>query len=192
MFYNVLFVLLVISAFCRGEEVVIFSTDFTELPDGWINTGYDDEWSFGPNGAAASGSSGEQYWFVELCTPDQFFFVPDGTDSLVVHIEHLLSLDGDGPCASVNLMTIPSGNITIYYKSSYYPGGGVYDIEPIHWSSNQYLQGTWVGISFYAFKEEWVTGNSASWHLYSLTITAHGSELDMNTITWASVKNSFQ
>ncbi len=98
----------------------------------------------------------------------------DGTDSLVVHIEHYLSMSVSDPLARVRLMTLPLGDFNIYSETSFYPGGSVNDHEPIHWSSQSNLQGTWVGISFYAFKEELEMGNSVSWYLYSLTITAHG------------------
>lgn len=186
--------LLIIATVSNADSVVLFSTSFSELPDGWINTGSGDEWYFGSSGAYAYGGTGDDYWDVRMYSPPGMYFVPDGTDSVVVHIEHNLLMSGmSGAVAGIVLKSTTAGNTSIYYETLPAPFGTVHDNQPIHWSSGTFPEGTWIGMSFWAHKETYTGGsNSISWHIYSLTITAYGNEMAMDAATWAAIKNSFQ
>lgn len=186
-----LFVLAVVS---NAESVVLFSTNFAELPEGWVNgSSYSDEWLFSDAGANACGGTCDDYWSAVMYAPPGFCFVPDGTDSVVIHIEHFLEMSGEPSGEAKISLTSTTGDDVVIYWEGLPPSGGFYDSEPIHWSSGAFPEGTWIGLYFWPhLSTMWEMYNWLNWDLYSLTITAYGTGMAMNTVTWAAIKSSLE
>jgi len=175
---------------CTAESHVMFETDFSELPEGWLN----DEWTFDHPGAYTYGYTQDDYWSARMYSSGSspsIYFVPDGTDSVVVHIEHDLILYGD-PTAygRVFVSSTTFGDATIYDFQLTPPYTFMEDIEPIHWVLEDPPQGTWLGFEFRGVLSTYSQlANSLSWTVTSLTVTACGSELSLPSCTWGEIKS---
>lgn len=179
-----------------SPAVVIFSTDFHELPPGWLNTGYNCEgWEFSSDGALAAGSTNDDDWSAVMKSPQWttpgLYFVPDGADSITVDIQHTISIGGDPTAwAKVFLTSTTMPDISIY--TAWLSGSGFFnDDEPIHYALESVPPGTWLGMHFEAYLgTSYGMYNGLSWHVTSLTITVHGDELGLQPGTWGSIKSA--
>jgi len=91
-----------------GESATVFETDFALLPSGWVN----DNWICSASQGAyvhinmPGGGSPQIYQYSADMqsngSPAVWYFVPDGTDSLVIDVEH-----------SIDIITTSGGNFYI-------------------------------------------------------------------------------
>ena len=89
------FLLVLISAGDSIADAVIFETDFQTIPEEWVEFG---NWTFGSNGAQASHID-DPSWEDLLFTQregdwiDCIYFIPDGTDSLLIEIPYYVHVN---------------------------------------------------------------------------------------------------
>lgn len=177
---------------------VIFQTEFSSLPEGWLSNG----WSFGPSGAvmAASYPQWESTLFTARTdsTPaiGAIYFIPDGTDSVRIGIPYYLyAMVNEGYAGFfISVVTEPYNSITIWEKELYWMQGlcetGVV-VHTFDWSGSGY--GNWIGFLIESIGGYGAGGSvSVLWKLHSLTVTAYGDSLELNSSTWAGIKSSWR
>ena len=177
-------------------DAVVFETWFGELPYKWYSDG---EWEYNHPGAYAywATSTPDDYWdalMTSCASPPYYitYFVPDGTDSLVVTIMHELQLlfwdYGEGD-AQVVLYATNYGEITIYNMEAVHED--IVDTQPITYTLADPLPGTYIGFTFYVQGYEWEPPTSRStvhWTIDHLLAVACGDSLALQTSTWADIK----
>ncbi len=148
MYWSII-VLLVSCTISLADTTILFETDFSVLPDGWVN----DEWEFNHPGAHVSNGVQWDTWsgvFNSVPFSAGVFFIPDGTDSVVVHIEHSVILEGDYYSSRIQLWTNHSGWGDYIFDQS--GSGGYTEItDPVHFVPTDPVPGTWVGFKFRAY-----------------------------------------
>ncbi len=189
----ILFSILVAFAFSSFADYVIFETVFEELPSGWHN----DRWTFNNPGAKAQHYSVDEFWECDMSSslypPQVYYFVPDGADSVVVHIEHILSATTDEGSASgqvfMSSTTIGGG---VIYDEGVFWYSSITDSEPIIHSIIDPPDGTYLGFHFHAVADaasyEYA---SINWKIFSMVVTAYGSAMELQSGTWAGIKSVF-
>ncbi len=188
----ILFGILVSFAFSSFADCVIFESVFEELPSGW----YNDRWTFNNPGAKAYHYCVDEWWECDMSSywnsPPVYYFVPDGADSVVIHIEHYLSATTDEGSASAQLYisstTIGGGYI---YDESVYWYSSITDYEPIVYSIIDPPNGTYLGFRFHAEADAGQNEyTSINWEIYSIVVTAYGSSMELQSGTWANIKSA--
>jgi len=190
---SILFGILVLFACSSFADCVIFESIFDELPSGWHNN----RWTFNNPGAKAQHYSAGENWDADLSSylgaPQVYYFVPDGADSVVVHIVHVLSAATDEGGAGgqfwISSTTIGGGLIYDEYVFWY---SSITDSDPIVYSIIDPPDGTYIGFYFYAYASaasyEWA---SVNWKIHSIVVTAYGSAMELQSGTWAGIKSAF-
>lgn len=186
--YQLAALVLVACMVSSADTSILFSTDFSTLPDGWVN----DEWEFNHPGAHVGNGVQWDDWsaeFSSLTSSPGIYFVPDGTDSVVIHIEHCVTLDGDFYSSRVQLWTNHSGwGEDIFNKSG--SGGVIWITDPVHFVLSDPDPGTWIGFKFRAYLSAGYMGYSGlEWTIDSMTVTAYGDALGLETTTWSAIKS---
>ncbi len=190
----VLFILFAGSA--MAESSTLFETQFATLPEGWNNSNWNtsitmgawiDEylntgapWSF----TADMGSGAD---------PASWYFVPDGTDSLLIHIEHdfYAYASASNSEAYIELMNPTGVNQYLFYQNI----NGVYygTTDPIDIVVTPTPAGHWIGLRIYArIAFSYPATASIEWYITNLSVTAIGNELALDNITWGNIKQTFQ
>lgn len=181
---------IVVIASGLAETAVVFETTFNSLPAGWFNN----EWTFSPSGAniyawVYNGSS----FTADMYTngqPPMLYFVPDGTDSLVIHIEHDINMSGAYGAAFVRLYSTSFADVDIFCESFY--NDGYFSTDPIHYVIVDPPPDTWIGFRLHGYVSAgYPEYSTIDWCIFSMTATAHGEALTLEMSTWASIKNSF-
>jgi len=173
-------------------------TDFNQLPQGWVS---DEDWVFGSFGAALCVSVQENTWSGEFSTegePPARYFVPDGTDSVVVSIDHWVFLSAGAvlsdasSAAMIQLWTCQSGwGDYIFYHSV---SDSLYSEEMIStYVFDNIPPDTFIG---FRFRGELVSDNQAEyaeiiWQVNGMTVTAYGEVLALGRSTWGNIKTCF-
>ena len=184
---KVTILLLVVDAIAFADTAILFQTDFSSIPTGWIN----DEWSFNHPGAYIGNGVQFSSWDAEFSsfgpTP-VLYFVPDGTDSVVIQLEHELIMEGSFHSAGIQLWTNLSGWTNYIYYSA---GEGWFeDEEPIHFVIDDPDSGTWLGFKFRGeLSAGYMMYAGMTWNIFSMSVTAYGEKLELASTTWASIKN---
>ena len=181
---------IIVFAFCFAETAIVFETTFNELPAGWFNS----EWLFSSSYAYICESVFETGTFeADMYTngqPPIYYFVPDGTDSLVIHIGHDIAMYGTNGNAFVRLYSTSFDSVNIFNEWVHYDS--YYSSDPIHHVIVDPPPDTWIGFRFHGYiSATYPSGSTINWWVYNLTVTAHGDELTLEPGTWASIKNSF-
>lgn len=186
------------AAFGFSEAVVLLQTDFDQLPPGWSS---DEDWVFGSFGAALCVSIQDTTWSGEFSTegePPVRYLVPEGTDSVVVDINHWVLLSAGevksdaSSSAMIQLWTSQSGwGDYIYYNTvsdSFFTQEMVssYVLDSIP-------PDTFLG---FRFRGDLISGSLDSyaeviWQVNEMTVTAYGTSLGLDPSTWASIKAGF-
>lgn len=182
---------LLLSALCgqTWSESIILDTDFAQLPDGWY---VDLDWSFGEDGAVVQTSADN--WDALLFTgegpPEMIYFVPDGTDSVVVRIPY--SLDAGVVDGTVDFFVELGSTGTAWseiWQEGIYGEGSIQQSDTICLNAGWITGGDWLGIVFEGEGQCVDTGSmSVLWQVHGLTITAYGDSLTMDAGTWGSIK----
>ncbi len=175
------------------SDAVIFQTDFSELPDDWYA---DLDWEFGPDGAVTHTSWPIQSWDAIMFTgdgpPELIYFVPDGTDSIIVTIPYYLHasvLEGHAQF-EIRMGGSTSGWDEIWSESLVWEGM-IWETATISVSPDWISGGEWIGISFEGSGECNYAGSlSVRWEIRGLTITAIGDSLALDHNTWAMIKSA--
>lgn len=190
-----IFLLLLIPAGDSIADAVIFETDFQSPPqEDWFIVG---EWTFGNCGAVAYNHD-DPSWEDLLFTQrngdwvECIYFIPDGTDSLLIEIPYYIHVN--------------NGHIS---GSVYFDINALVDTEAFHlfdlsvWQEGDYeYEGTieyvinrtgsgWLGLSFNSAGGCEMGGITSLWQIHGVTVTAFGDDLDLAPLTWASVKSFF-
>ncbi len=189
----ILFGIMVSFACSSFADCVIFETTFDELPSGWHN----DRWTFNNPGAKAHHYSAGENWDADMSSyqgapPQVYYFVPDGADSVVVHITHILSATTDEGMAGgqvwISSTTIGGGIIYDEYVFWY---NSITDSNPIVYSIIDPPDGTYLGFYFHAYagaaSYEYA---SINWKILSMVVTAYGSSMELQSGTWATIKSA--
>lgn len=168
-------------------EATIFETTFDGLPDGWTNNG----WTF------PSGNAYIHEWVYQGTAHDGMYseadayFVPDGTDSLVIDISHSIELQGAYSLAWVRLYTTSMGDMDIFYELAFQ--SSYESSDPIHFVVEDPPDDTFVGFRFYGYvaagTPEW---SSITWTVFDMSVKAYGEDLGLDGGTWGSIKGCFQ
>jgi hypothetical protein len=187
----ILFLLLLPLA-AHSEEVILFETDFSSLPEHW----YSEEFTFGSTGA-------ELYWIsfdhlsAVLCTGESGgwennIFIPDGTDSVRIEISHHIAVSGgDYPELTFKISLFDHDHDErIWYEYISHQNPNI----------NQWLEhsicpdwleaGEWLGIRFRAYGWPGEFGSIINWKIFDVTVTAYGDQLGLSPDTWAGIKSS--
>ncbi len=179
-------------AFCFAETAIVFETTFNELPAGWFNN----EWLFSSSGAHIYESvyiPGPFAFEADMYTngqPPIYYFVPDGTDSLVIHIEHDIGMYGAFGSACVRLYSTSFDSVNIF--SEWVHNDSYFSSDPIHHVIVDPPPETWIGFRFSGYiSAAYPVSTTINWWVFNMTVTAHGDELALEPGTWASIKNSF-
>lgn len=172
------------------SDAVIFQTDFNELPDNWFAT---DNWEFGPDGAVTGFSYWQGYWFADMLTSNgdtEFtYFVPDGTDSILVTIPYYLGVEVfDGSAYFSILMQASGSGWTEIWSESVIWYEWLFETATINVSPDWISGGEWISIRFKGWggSEEY---SNVHWEIQGLTITAIGDNLALDNSTWAEIKS---
>lgn len=179
--------LFVIGAMVFADTAILFETDFSSLPDGWQN----DVWVFNHPGAYIGNGVQNSSWDAEFSsfgpTP-VLYFVPDGTDSVVIHLEHELIMEGSYYSAGIQLWTSLTGwTDHIYYEAG---AGWFEDAEPIQFVIEDPASDTWLGFRFRGeLSAGYMMYAGMTWNIFSMSVTANGETLGLAGSTWASIKN---
>lgn len=186
--------LLIFASISFAETGVVFETLFPKLPAGW----YNDEWEFSSDGAYFGDfcSPGESLegTMGSLADPEVWYFVPDGTDSLVINLnyEYNAVLATGYVITYVRMHYLSGGSMNLYYFSegpSLMQGG----IDSVECVLTELPDDTWIG--FTAYGKIWNVGypgftNYAFW-ITRLSATAHGEELSLISNSWGAIKSSY-
>lgn len=173
------------------SDAVVFHTDFSELPEHWWSNS---EWEFGSGGAVTSNTWPSTYWDADMFSgdgpPDIIYFIPDGTDSVLITIPYYVHADVSEGDANFRIRIKATGSdwTEIWSRAVYYQGSitesGTISIVP-DWISG----GEWMGIFFDAWGSCIYVGClETDWQIHSLTITAMGDSLVLDQTTWANIK----
>ena len=184
-------------SYSPAQPSVLLQTDFNQLPQGWVN---DEEWVFGSFGAALCVSIQENTWSGEFGTegePPVVYFVPDGTDSVVISVDHWILLSAGNVLSTassagmIQLWTTHSGwGDNIFYHSV---SDSLYSQETIStFVLNSVLPGTYLG---FRFRGELVSDSQSNyaeivWQISQMTVTAYGEALNLTRNTWGGIKAS--
>lgn len=177
------------------SDVIIFQTDFNDLPDNWLA---DQRWEFGPYGAEVqvSGpvSSWDPYMHTGSGAPEPIYFVPDGTDSLIVTIPYYINAIVQEGYAEFKIRVGGSSSGWHEIWSEFlYSGEAINEVGTINISPDWIVGGEWVGIDFEGYSNTSETGYlNALWRISSLTLTAIGDSLVLDNITWAKIKSALE
>jgi len=182
---------LMLSALCGQtcSEGIVLDTDFGQLPDGWY---VDLDWSFGEDGAVVqtSADSWDALLFTGEGPPEMIYFVPDGTDSVVVRIPY--SLDASVVDGTVDFFIELGSTGTAWneiWQEGIYGEGSIQQSDTICLNAYWITGGDWLGIAFEGEGQCLDTGSmSVLWQVHGLTITAYGDSLTMDAGTWGSIK----
>ena len=186
------FVALLIASTAAGE-VVLFETDFSSQPEHWYST----EFTYNHPGAylywISFGHLSAYLQTGETSEWEQNIFIPDGTDSVRIEIEHNINISGgDYPelTFSVRIGDRDSYEILWYeYVSHVDPNLYAWlshDVTP-EWLTG----GDWLGIRFRASGWPGEFGSNIRWTVSHVKVTAYGDELSFTPDTWAAIKGSF-
>ena len=193
-FNFVLAFLLLIPVSNAIADAVIFQTDFQSLPDNWFAN---DQWSFTTSGAVITRT--DRMWDDVLFTQsnsrsDCIYFVPDGTDSVLVEIPYSVYVNNSET----------SGGASFNISASIEPYTFARLLELSVWQAGVYQYAGTIEHVFHREGSGWLgffiefTGGcevgcaiSAQWTIQGITVTAYGDDLSLNPLTWASIKASF-
>lgn len=187
--------LMILASISIAESGTVFETDFQEIPSGW----YNDDWTFGADGAhwgafcsgteefeGSMGSDGE---------PGVWYFVPDGTDSLVIHVDYNWgAVINSGECTAYLRMRYLSGGyeeLFYVHEEPTFLGGAdssvTYVVESV-------AAETWIGFEAYGFVSNTyaLLFSNFGIDITELTVTAYGDELTFEHCSWGAIKASFQ
>ena len=180
---------------------IVFETWFEELPDKWYSDG---EWEFNHPGAYAYWSSSvPDYWDAHMTSHAEppyyiLYFVPDGTDSLVVTIDHDLSLQcSDWGMGRAQVYFYATGYYEVLIYEAEATAENFADTQPITYTLDQPGPGTYIGFTFYIEGEEWEQWeradhrSSVQWTITHLIAVAYGDSLGMEPATWGRLKTLF-
>ena len=168
---------------------VILDTDFGQLPEGWYAS---TAWSFEDEGAVVQTTM--HIWDALLFTGEgpreMIYFVPDGTDSVVVRIPY--SLDASVVDGTVDFFIELGSTGTAWneiWQEGIYGEGSIQQSDTICLNAYWITGGDWLGIAFEGEGQCLDTGSmSVLWQVHGLTITACGDSLTMDAGTWGSIK----
>jgi len=193
-----LVLLIITTCFALSEAVVLLQTDFNQLPAGWVA---DEDWGFGSFGAALCVSIQDTTWSGEFSTegePPVRYFVPEGTDSVVVDVNHWVLLSAGevkseaSSSAMIQLWTSQSGwGDYIYFNSV---SDTLFAEEMISsYVLDSIPPNTFLGFRFRGelLSESMESYAEVIWQVNELTVTAYGIMVGLNSGTWASIKAIF-
>lgn len=181
-----------------SEAEVLLQTDFNQLPSGWVN---DEDWVFGSFGAALCVSIQDTTWSGEFSTegePPVRYFVPEGTDSVVVDINHWVLLSAGevkseaSSSAMIQLWTSQSGWGDYIYYNTISDSFFTQEMTSSYVLDNV-LPDTFLG---FRFTGELVSGSQDNyaeviWQVNEMTVTAYGVMTALDSGTWGSIKARF-
>jgi hypothetical protein len=120
--------------------------------------------------------------------PPILYFVPDGTDSLVVVVSHQLSMSATEGYTNVSFRVYSTtfGTVYVYNETvCYYESFN--DSSPIEYVMVDPPTGTFIGFHFHAQVEDEYYGE-VDWRIYGLVATAFGDTLGLVPETWGGIK----
>ncbi len=188
--------LILLFAVAIADSCTVFETQFATLPDGWYNNG--NEWHFNSQLGAWIDewvtSAEPPYSFSAImgsqAQPEKWYFVPDGTDSLLVHIEHDLNFISFSSGEEINItLNYLSGESLILFSAEDLLTGSASD--PIDVVILSPPADTWIGFTIHAYVSASYPGYAAiEWFITDLSVTAYGNELELESTTWGNIKTS--
>jgi len=168
---------------------VLFETSFESLPPGWSN----DNWEF--YGGDARIDVLVNHWSgdfqADMHTYGEqpvLYFVPDGTDSVVVHIEHDIYMGGEDIYAFVSVSD-GLGSDTLIFEEQVSNDGFSTD-DPVHYVLHDPQPDTWLGFQFHgeANNHYYMATSQLDWRIFDMTVLAYGDSLALPSMTWGAIK----
>ena len=188
------FILLFIVVGSSFADAVIYETDFQSLPEDWYAG---TQWTFGNDGAVSHRT--DPVWEDVLFTRDssdemKIYFVPDGTDSILVEIPYYISVNNSEVSGSAVFEIYahigPSTDTRIFYQNVWQAGYYVFE-GTVEYVFHREGSG-WLGFFISSTGGcEPGCGITAHWEIHGITVTVFGEDLDLAPLTWASVKSTF-
>ena len=184
--------LLLVVAEYSVADAVIFETDFQSLPDNWYVSPI---WSFSSSGASITTTA--QNWSAILFTqeggtPSPIYFVPDGTDSVLIEIPYSVYVyiyESASVHFSINA-NINSGQDVVLWSESYFTEGAHSSSGTLEYVFDWSGAG-WLGFFFDASGGyDTGCGMSVTWLISGITATAYGNDLELTPLTWGLIKSS--
>jgi len=173
-----------------AEEAVLWEYDFHTLPPGWQA---DQWWDFTDSGAeiyvSYGGTSG---WLGgDFGSFDTTAFIPDGTDSLIITAEQLLSLSGNNSYSFADVSI--SLNHGSSWQSVFYQTSNYSTTDPLVIALAEEIQGgDSIQVRFQAVAIGTMYGGStAYWRLEDFVMTAYGEGLLLQQCSWGRIKASW-
>lgn len=168
---------------------VILDTDFSQLPEGWYAS---TAWSFGDEGAVVQTTM--HTWDALLFTGEgpreMIYFVPDGTDSVVIRIPYTLDTSvSDGSVEFwIELASTGTAWNEIWHEGIY-GEGSIQQTDTICYTPYWISGGDWMGLDLEGNGLCVDTGSmDVLWQVHGLSIVAYGDSLIMDMGTWGSIK----
>ncbi len=173
-----------------ADSSTVFETQFATLPDGW----YNNEWHFNAQLGAwldewVTSAEPPFSFTAEMGTQVQWYFVPDGTDSLLVHIEHDLYFITFGSEDIYIALNYLSGESLTLFSAEELTGPSTSD--PIDVVIVSPPADTWIGFTIHAHVSASYPGYATiEWFITELSVTAYGTELELGSTTWGGIKTA--
>lgn len=186
------FALLLLISITIADSTTVFETQFSTLPDGWSNL----EWNFSSTTGAWIDewvTSAEPPYSFEAVMSSQtgtasWYFVPDGTDQLFIHIEHVfVGVATGGGSAYIELLSPSTSNQYLFYTG--FPDFYYESDDPIDITITSPPVGQWIGLNIRGYVgASYPDYASIEWTIPLIIITAVGDGLVLDSVTWAELK----
>lgn len=187
-------IILILCSYTSADSIIVFGTDFSSKPDGWYA---DIDWTFNRPGARVQWNFSSGFGDAILSSiaehPWTLYAIPDGADSVNIVIPKNLyaSVFNGYIKLKCKMLVTGTGLITLWADSIMWEGT-IIDSTPITYTIYNPPSGTLIGFSFIADAQCEDMGNvTLTWNLYSLTATAYGENIELDSSTWAEIKSIF-
>jgi len=180
-------ILLCVTTICAGDWVV-WEYDLRSAPPGWE---FEHEWVFSSEGVRMDEYVGSPYTSEWGHIYSLDVVIPEGCDSIILHIEQDLSVTSSGNgYAGAELdyrlngaEWLPLLNVGIWYQST----------VPIH-EDIPAAPGQVLDLHFEAYagkgNDMYPGWGSIDWLLYDLTLTFYGEQVSFEQTTWGAIKGA--
>lgn len=182
-------------------DALLWFEDLTTPPPGWSCWGFDfTPWGahlyeivdYFPNRPPGAGGPAPLIFVGSMYTDT--VLVPDGIDSLVIHVPQTLNLSvgGESISASATLAVFINGEESALYQRSVYEymadsRDSYADSLPLHYSIVDVSSGDEVYFRFYSESFGWSGSATINWKLWDAQLVGFG-DLAFRSESWAAIK----
>lgn len=186
-----IYILIALAGIVWADSTTVFDTQFAALPDGWSNSNWGFSWQYGAWVDEWVTSAEPPYNFTATMSSqagtESWYFVPDGTDSLQIHIEHDFDAMVSASSEAYILMLSPStSNEYLFHEEI---SNAYSTSDPVDITFTAPPAGAYIGFKVYAYVgTSYPAYSTIEWNIYDLTVTAYGNGMALEPITWGELK----